>query len=150
MKLNFYKIIAPLAVVGIGLAIYLLYEYFSPSHQSLCYINTTINCEASTKGVLAVTLGIPTAFYGLVGYFVILLSAIKKWPRLLFAMATFGLVFCLRITFLELFVIKAICPVCLACQLIIIAIFVMAWHLWPEKGLWLQKRSGDNGRDRVS
>lgn len=135
MKLNYYKIITPLAVVGIGLAIYLLYEYFSPPHQSLCYINTAINCEASTKGPLANTLGIPTALYGLIGYTIILLSAIKKWPRLLLAMAAFGLVFCLRITYLELFVIKAICPVCIACQLIMIAIFLMAWRLWPKKEL---------------
>lgn len=123
--MNLYKVIIPLALFGIGLAVYLLYEYLAPAHPTLCYVNATINCEASTKGVLANTLGVPTALYGLAGYSVILLAALKRWPRLLLATAAFGLVFCLRITYLELFVVKAICPVCLACQLDMIALFLL-------------------------
>ncbi len=129
MKLNYYKIIAPLAVFGMLLAIYLFYEYLAPVHKSLCYVNSLINCEASTKGPLANTLGIPTALYGLAGYTVILIAALKKWPKLLFATATFGLLFCLRITYLEIFVIKAICPVCIGCQLDMIALFIFGFLL---------------------
>lgn len=130
-----YKATTILSVIGIGLALYLLYEYFSPPHQSLCYVNSYINCEASTKGELANTLGIPTALYGLVGYTIILISALKKWPKLLFGMAAFGLLFCLRITFLEVFVINALCPVCLACQAIMIIIFILGYklNLTPSK-----------------
>lgn len=129
MALDYYKIVKPLAVFGIILALYLLYEYLSPVHKSLCYVNSYINCEASTKGPLANTLGIPTAIWGLTGYIIILISALKKWPKLLFGMATFGLFFCLRITFLEIFVVKALCPVCLACQLDMIALFILGWLL---------------------
>lgn len=124
-----YKATTILSVIGIGLALYLLYEYFSPPHQSLCYINSYINCEASTKGPLANTLGIPTALYGLTGYTIILISALKKWRRLLFGMAAFGLLFCLRITYLEVFVINALCPVCLACQAIMIVLFILGHQL---------------------
>jgi uncharacterized membrane protein len=125
MTLNYYKIIRPLAILGIGLALYLLYEYLAPGHKSLCYVNAYVNCEASTKGLLANTLGLPTAVWGLVGYIFILLAAIRKWPRVVLGMATFGLLFCLRITFLEIFVVKALCPVCLTCQLDMIALFVL-------------------------
>lgn len=140
-NLDLFKLAAYLAVFGMGLALYLLYEYFAPPHVSLCYVNQTVNCEASTKGVLANTLGIPTAIYGLVGYAVIFVAAIKKWRRVLLGVATFGLLFCLRITFLELFVVKAICPVCLACQLIMIILFGL--------GLLLNKREPlpSKGRD---
>lgn len=125
MKDKLYRWTSYLAVVGVGLAIYLLYEFLAPAHQSLCYLNSTINCEASTKGVLANTLGIPTAIWGLTGYVFIFLAAIKKWKRVLLGMATFGLVFCLRISFLEIFVLKVICPVCVACQLIMVVEFLL-------------------------
>ncbi|MBI5452152.1 vitamin K epoxide reductase family protein [Candidatus Gottesmanbacteria bacterium] len=128
-NIDLYKIIIPLALVGIGLALYLLYEYLAPPHQSLCYINAQINCEASTKGALANTLGIPTALWGLTGYIMILISAIRKWRRVLFGVVTFGLLFCLRITFLELFVVNAICPVCLACQTVMIILFILGIKL---------------------
>lgn len=129
MKLNYPKIILLLAVFGVLLASYLLFERFAPPHESLCYVNQTINCEASTKGPLADTLGIPTALYGLVGYLIIGLAAVKKWRKVVLGTAMFGLVFCLRITYLEVFVYKAICPVCLGCQINMIAIFVLAIFL---------------------
>ncbi len=132
-KIDLYKIIMLLSVIGIGLALYLLYEAFAPAHRSLCYINSTINCEASTKGALAYTLGIPTALYGLTGYVIILLSAIFKKRKLLLGMVTFGLLFCLRITFLEVFVINAICPVCLLCQTDMLILFILALKLPKNK-----------------
>lgn len=87
MRTNAYRSILLLSIVGILLAIYLLYEYVAPpDHFSPCTINAYINCNASTKGVLANTLGIPTALYGLVGYTVILFAAVKKWKRVIFGM----------------------------------------------------------------
>ncbi len=130
--MDWYKVSMYLALFGIVLALYLFYEYLAPVHRSLCYVNSTINCEASTKGPLAHTLGIPTALWGLTGYVIILISSLKKWPRLLWGMATFGLLFCLRITFLEIFVVKAICPVCLACQIDMLALFTLGFLLYRQ------------------
>lgn len=128
-----YSLILMLSIIGIGLALYLLYQYYSPPHDSLCYINSTINCDASTKGELANTLGIPTGFFGLVGYIFILIASIKEWKKVVLGVATFGMLFCLRITFLELFVIKAICPVCLACQVNMIIILILSIMLLKTK-----------------
>lgn len=125
-KINSYKLVMYLAAVGVGLAIYLLYEYLAPAHQSLCYLNSSINCEATTKGVLSNTLGIPTPLWGLTGYLVIFFAAWKKMPKLLLGMATFGLLFCLRISYLEIFVIKVICPVCVLCQIIMLVEFLLS------------------------
>lgn len=123
--INYFTLVKILAIIGIGLATYLFSEYLTPAHRSPCYINSTINCLASTKGELANTLGIPTALYGLTGYLIILVAAMKKWRRVILGMATFGLLFCLRITFLEIFIIKVICPVCLLCQLDMIILFIL-------------------------
>lgn len=121
-----YKLISALAIIGIGLASFLLYEFLTLPAVSPCYINATINCDAATKGSLSTLLGIPVALYGLSGYVFILLAALKKWPRVIFGMALFGLLFCLRITFIEIFQLGVLCPVCLMCQLDMVALFVLS------------------------
>lgn len=125
-KLNYYKIITYLALFGICLALYLLYETFGPAHQSLCYVNSAINCEASTRGPLANLLGIPVSLYGLTGFIFMLLGVYKKWPKLILGMAIFGTLFCLRIILLETFWVKSYCPVCLTCQAVMISILIFS------------------------
>jgi uncharacterized membrane protein len=114
-----------LAVVGIGLAFFLLWEQnFHPTFQP-CNINATVNCNAVISGAVSKTLGIPTPLYGLIGYIVILFAAFKKNTKLILGMATFGLVFCLYIAYRELFQLHVVCPVCVLCQLDMITVFIM-------------------------
>ncbi len=124
-KERYFDWIKILAVVGIGLALFLLWErYFQPTFQP-CNINATINCDAVINGEVANTFGIPTPLIGLIGYVVILFSAFKKNSKLILGMATFGLSFCLYIAYRELFELRVICPVCVACQLDMITVFVL-------------------------
>ncbi len=120
-----YLAIKILSVIGIALAIYLLWQqFFRPAFQP-CYVNSYINCDAVISGPVAKTFGISTPLYGLVGYVVILLAAFLKKRKLLVGMATFGLIFCLSIGYIELVQMRVICPVCISCQLIMIAVFVL-------------------------
>lgn len=120
-----YKWVKLLALIGIGLALFLLWErFFEPSFQP-CNINATINCDAVIKGEVANTFGVPTPLIGLIGYVIILISAIKRSPKVLLAMATFGLTFCLYIFYREIFELKVICPVCILCQLDMITVFIL-------------------------
>ena len=121
-----WKLVTILSAFGIVLAIYLFYSYLARPLFQPCSINSTINCDAVIKGAVSKTLGIPTALYGLVGYVVMLFSSLFKKRKLLLGMAAFGTLFCLRITYLDVFVIKVICPVCLACQLVMLAVFSLA------------------------
>lgn len=124
-----WKLVTTLSLVGILLASYLLYSYlFRPSFQP-CSINSSINCDAVIKGPVSTFLGLPTALYGLIGYIVILISSLFRKKKLLFGVSLFGVLFCLRITFIELFVIKVICPVCLLCQIIMLTILVLSLKL---------------------
>lgn len=124
-----YSIIKILSVIGITLAIYLLWEqFFKPTFQP-CNINSVVNCNAIISGAVAKTFGIPTPLIGLIGYIVILISAILKKKRLLLGMATFGLIFCLSIAYIELFKLNVICPVCICCQIIMISVFILAINL---------------------
>jgi uncharacterized membrane protein len=114
-----------LAVIGIGLAVFLLWEQmFRPSFQP-CNINATVNCDAVISGEVSSTLGIPTPLIGLIGYIVILFAAFKRKAKLILSMAVFGLVFCLYIAYRELFQLHVVCPVCILCQLDMIAVFIL-------------------------
>jgi len=49
--------------------------------------------------------------------------------KMLGILATFGMVFCLFITYQEIFILKVICPVCLTCQLVMFTVFLLAIYL---------------------
>lgn len=128
-----YLFIKILAVFGIGLAVYLLWQQFFQPTFNPCNINATLNCDAIINGLVAKTFGIPTPLIGLTGYIVILISAILGKKKLLLGMATFGLIFCLWIAYQELFLLKVICPVCIGCQTIMIITFILALILVRRK-----------------
>lgn len=133
MKEKYFDWVKILAVVGIFLALFLLWErYFKPSFQP-CNINATINCDAVISGPLADTLGIPTALIGMTGYIVILFAAIKKNTKLLLGTAAFGLAFCLYLLYMEVVVLKVLCPVCLACQADMLTVFILGLLLNKKK-----------------
>lgn len=124
-----YNIIKFLSVLGIILALYLLWQQlYTPVFQP-CKINSVVNCDAVITGPVAKTLGIPTPLYGLIGYIVIFIAVVLKKKKLILGVATFGLLFCLRIAYIELIELRVVCPVCIACQLIMIAVFILGLKL---------------------
>lgn len=122
-----------LACVGILLSLYLLWQQmYRPAFQP-CTINASINCDAIISGPVAKTLGIPTPLFGLIGYIVIFIAATIRMKKLLLGMSLFGLLFCLWIAYQELFLLKVICPVCIACQVIMFFEFSFALFLLKQK-----------------
>lgn len=122
-----------LSLIGIVLASYLFYNYLAPVPSTLCNINATINCDAVTKGSLAEFMGIPVSLVGLIGYGMIFISGILKHKKLLLFMTSFGLLFCLRLIYLEIFVENVFCPVCALCMLVMFAEFTLAIKLYQAK-----------------
>lgn len=125
-KLKIYFWVKVLAVIGLVLGTYLMYEQITQSAWRPCTINATINCDAVISGEVAKTLGIPTPLYGLVGYALILFGAFTKNKKLILGMASFGLVFCMYIAYVELFMLRTVCPVCIGCQIDMIIMFILA------------------------
>lgn len=124
---NVYFFIKALSLIGIILAVYLLWQQiFHPPFQ-LCTINTTINCEAIISGTVAKTFGIPTPIYGLIGYILLFFSALYHKKKVLMSVASFGLVFCLWIAYQELFQLRVICPICIFCQIIMLTVFSLSF-----------------------
>jgi uncharacterized membrane protein len=132
-RCSLFCLIKVLAIVGIMLAIYLLWQQMAHPSFSPCSINNRINCDAIISGAVSKTLGIPTPLYGLIGYVVIFFAAVFRKKKLLLAMATFGLVFCLYIAFRELFQLRVVCPICIGCQFIMILVFYLSIIVYKKK-----------------
>ena len=122
-----------LSAIGIGLALYLFVNYLTQPVYRLCTINEKINCDAVISGEVSTTLGIPTALYGLIGYTIILVVAFLGKKKLMLGMALFGTLFCLRITYIEVFQINVICPVCLLCQIDMLALLFISYKAVKKK-----------------
>ena len=125
--------IALLALVGCFVALYLWLHALGVGGPLQC---GTGECDTVQTSRWAVFLGLPVAFYGVVGYFVILIVALaalrpaalvqRKWNVVLVALASVGVLFTVYLTYLELFVIHAICRWCVVSAIIITAIWVVA------------------------
>lgn len=127
--MNTLKTLKILALLGIFLSIYLLWQQFAKPAYTPCTINATVNCDAIISGEVSSVFGISTPLFGFVGYIVILTAAFLKRLNVLLAATVFGLVFCLWIGYRELFELKVICPICIGCQTIMIGVFVLALKL---------------------
>src|SRR5688572_29835248 len=140
--MRYRQAIALLALVGLFVALYLWLHALGFGGPIKC---GTGGCDTVQASPYAVFLGIPVAFYGVVGYLSILVVAIialrpaavldPRWNLLLVGLATVGVVFTGYLTYLELFVIHAICRWCVGSAVVITAIWVVAL-LSLRKRVW--------------
>ena len=125
--------IALLALVGFFIALYLWLHALGYGGPLKC---GTGACETVQSSPQAVQFGIPVAFYGVVGYLALLIVALismrpvalgdRKWTLLLVGLSTVGVVFTVYLTYLELFVIHAICRWCVSSASVIAAIWIVS------------------------
>ena len=126
--------IALLALVGLFVALYMWLHALGFGGAIKC--GASGGCETVQTSQWAVFLGFPVAFYGVVGYLAILIVALvalrpaalaqRDWNLLLLLLATMGVVFTAYLTYVELFLIHAICRWCVGSAVIITAIWVVA------------------------
>ncbi len=125
--------IAVLALVGLFVALYLWFYKIGVIGDLKC---GTGSCEYVQTSRWATLLGQPVALYGVAGYLVLFVIALvglqprylsRRGPtRLLAALALGGFAFTLYLTYLELFVIHAVCRWCMGSAVIITLITAIA------------------------
>ena len=125
--------IALLALAGLSIALYLWLHKIGVIGDLQC---GTGDCEYVQTSPYGALFGVPVAFYGVVGYALILAVALaglqpaslgRRWPtRLLAVLAVGGFLFTLYLTYIELFVLHAICRWCVASAVVITAITIVA------------------------
>ncbi len=131
-----------LAIVGLGASIYLTYVEVTHS-RALC--GPVGDCNAVQSSPYAKLFGVlPIGLLGAIGYIAILVTwfwrrfrtdALSKIAGpVMYAMALFGTLFSIYLTYLELFVIHAVCIWCLASAVIITALMLLSL---PPLTQWL-------------
>ena len=108
--------------------------------KGFCTFSDTISCDKVLASVYAETGGVPLGVIGFGGF--ALLFALAAWqlaggsrsprqlPAILALVAGVGLLFELVMTWVEFFVIEAVCPYCLTALGFIIATFVASLVAW--------------------
>src|SRR3989442_5411214 len=125
--------IALLALVGLFVALYLWLYKIGLIGTLQCGIGA---CEQVQASRYAELLGVPVAFYGVVGYAALLAVALlglrprflaeRRVTLALALLSSVGLLFTLYLTYLELFVIHALCRWCVGSAVIVTAGWLLA------------------------
>ncbi len=135
-------IVAALALGGIFLAAYLTLYKVGIIGQLVCTVG---KCETVNTSRWSILLGYPVAGWGAAYYvalFAVAMAGVSDrfggaaWvPMALLGLTAWGLLFSLWLTYLELFVIHAICVWCVTSALLVSAAFVASLLDWRERAI---------------
>jgi uncharacterized membrane protein len=127
------RAVPALAALGVGIAGYLTWVHYS-GLPALC--TGVGGCETVQASRYATVVGVPVALLGLVLYLAVLglgLWRVVAWatvpslvPLALFGLTLAGTLYSAYLTYLELFVIGAICPWCVASAALVTTLFALA------------------------
>jgi uncharacterized membrane protein len=124
-----------LAVIGLAIAIYLLTARLLGEAPACGPVH---GCETVAASEYATIFGIPVALFG-VGFSVVLIGACLAWWRLAdrralyaaYGLGLAGIIAVVYLTYLELFVIEAICVYCVTYAITIVAGWIIvAFTAW--------------------
>lgn len=133
--------IVVLSFAGMLVTGYLIYQHYKDAGGSFCNIDDFVNCDIVNKSMYAEIFGIPVSVLGFVAYGIFFLVSlffhhfekkIHAGPLLagLTLFSGMGLLFSLYLTYIEFFVLRAVCIFCLTQQIIIFIIFLLFLSLW--------------------
>jgi uncharacterized membrane protein len=121
-------VLGVLAAAGLLISAYLSWIHFA-GVAPVCVGGGNGGCETVQSSRYATVLGVPVSVLGLVGYSGLLASAVLRGEvgvYLGFLIALIGTLFSGYLTYLEVFVIHAICQWCLASAAIMVAALICA------------------------
>lgn len=133
-------IIAALALAGVGLATYLAMYKLGMIGTLACTVGS---CETVNLSKWATFLGMPVAVWGVGFYVVLFLVALlgtmdrfvnEAWvSHALLLLTGWGVVFSAWLTYLELYVIHAICMFCVISAILVCVLFLLALVEWRHR-----------------
>lgn len=138
---KYLRAIVVLSFVGMLVTAYLIYQHYKDAGGSFCDINDFVNCDIVNKSTYAEIFGIPVSVLGFFAYGVFFFASlffhsierkIHSGPLLggLTLFSGIGLLFSLYLTYIEFFVLYAVCIFCLTQQILIFIIFLLFISLW--------------------
>jgi len=136
---------ALIALVGLFVALYLTLYKVGVIGELVCSIGS---CEAVQTSRWSTFLGLPVAAWGLAFYAAVLAIALAGLTERyedsrplalgMLAMTGWGALFSLWLTYLELFVIRAICQWCVISAILAVGLMVVSYLDWRELRGWAE------------
>jgi uncharacterized membrane protein len=130
--------LAVLAAAGLLISAYLTWVHFARA-APVC-VGGSGGCETVQSSRYATILGVPVSVVGLIGYASLLFSAMLRdegGVYLGFLIALVGTLFSAYLTYLEVFVIHAVCQWCVASAAVMVAALICAaleaWRLMKKE-----------------
>lgn len=120
-------LLAAVSVAGLAVSLYLTWTYAAGAAPAC--VGDSAGCETVQSSPYSRILNVPVAALGLGGYAVLLLSAALRSAAgtvLGLFVALVGTLFSAYLTYLELFVIEAICQWCVASAVLMVAALAFA------------------------
>ena len=127
-----YRISVALAVLGLLVSIYMTI-YKVTSNNSMCLGSG--DCSTVNASSYSEVNGIPVAVFGVIGYAAILAVLFfenrnrffkQNGPLMIFGMALTGFLFTVWLVYVEVAILKALCPFCVTSQIAMTLIFILA------------------------
>jgi len=135
MQKKYNRLVFILSLAGIIVAVYVLQSFVRQS--SIICVNQ--GCELVRKSSYSYPFGIPVPAFGLVGYTLLAIltflrttSTSKKLLYPILAIAIFGILFVTWFTYMELFVIRAVCTWCAISAVNMYLIFYLTFRMFNE------------------
>lgn len=129
------KLLFILAIAGLFIASYSLYDHYQPLGKGVCNISEAINCDIVNKGPYSEFFGVPVALLGILFYLVLIfISGIlvfrkeknEFFQKILIYISGFGVIFSLSLGVFVYYRLRAVCPVCILSYITIITIFILS------------------------
>ncbi len=127
-----YRASVALVIVGLAVSVYMTIYKFT-GNDGMCLGSG--DCSTVNASVFSEVNGIPVAVFGIIGYATILIVHFyenkleflrKNGAMLIFGMSLTGFLFTLWLVYVELAILKAICPFCVTSQVSMTLIFIIA------------------------
>ena len=133
------KLLVAFALLGLGASAAATYVHYNliknPDYSSFCDINQVVSCKAAYLSRYGSVAGVPVAVGGVLFFAWVLLmvwgargkSRIKdSAPAYIFAVSTLALAVALYLAYASFFVLKEVCPLCVATYIGVIGVFVIS------------------------
>src|SRR3954467_11258951 len=133
------KLLVAFSLLGLGASSAATYVHYNliqnPDYASFCDINATVSCKAAYLSRYGSVGGVPVAVGGVLFFTWVLLmlwgargkSAIQdSAPAYIFAGSTLGLAVVLYLAYASFFILKEVCPLCVATYVAVIGVFIVS------------------------
>lgn len=130
------RLLVVCVLAGLALSVYAAVETMVPSLQGSCYVSAWVQCGAVAQSTYSSIGPIPVWSLGVGGFVILLGLAIlhhrsggTRWLGWMWVFAILGLAASVVLLAVEVFLIHAICPVCVASYAAEFAVFLVVWGL---------------------